>query len=138
MRLLLFYAHHFSYTPYARALDHPAVEEAPSPGRWEECVAVFYHCEEQDRGRETHLARKAAKNVKWLARKFGASTVVLHSFNHLSVSKADPDVALQVVADLEERLRRVGLEVHHTPFGYLNRWSMDVAGESLAKVFKEL
>ncbi len=138
MRLILFYTHRFSFSPYAKSLDHPAVEAEPDPAEYRECVVVFYHCEAHDAGRQVELARKMAKNIKWLARKFGSRLVVLHSFNHLSLSKAAPEVALDIVVDLEQRLKRVGFDVRQTPFGYLNRWSMDVAGESLAKVFKEL
>jgi len=38
---------------------------------------------------------------------------------------------------VKERLQRTGYEVIVTPFGYFNEFKMHVAGDSLAKVFKE-
>ena len=80
---------------------------------------------------------KAAKNLKWLARKVDVDTVTLHSFAHLSDDRADPEAAAPILADLAERLRNVGYTVHHTPWGYFNEFRMHVEGPSLAKVFKE-
>ena len=44
----------------------------------------------------------------------------------------------EVVRDLAERLRKTGYEVAITPFGWFSAWSIDVRGESLAKVFKHI
>jgi len=137
VRLILFFAHRFSFKPFQKTLDDPFAAIDPVPGEYRECVVVFFHCEAHDQGRERELALKSTKNIKWLARKFGTKTVVLHSFNHLSTSKAPPSSARIVADDMKERLERVGFTVHETPFGYLNQWSIDVAGESLAKVYKE-
>jgi hypothetical protein len=43
-----------------------------------------------------------------------------------------------LIKDIKERLFRTGYSITETPFGYLNEWKMHVAGESLAKVFKDL
>jgi hypothetical protein len=64
--------------------------------------------------------------------------VVLHSFNHLSGSKAPADFAAGLVQDARQGLETSGYSVTVTPFGYLNEWKLHVAGASLAKVFKEI
>jgi len=43
-----------------------------------------------------------------------------------------------LAARAAQRLGDTGYEVSATPFGYLNEWKMHVAGESLAKVFKDI
>ena len=63
--------------------------------------------------------------------------VVLHSFNHLSPSKSSPDFAQTILNEAAERLRKNGYYIMITPFGYFNELKMHVAGDSLAKVFKE-
>jgi len=137
VRVILFFANSFSYTPFKKSPDHPLAASDPVPEKFARCVVVFYHCEELDQGREKELAKLLTKNIKWIARKFGTAEVVFHSFNHLSTSKAAPEVAVEIVRDAAMRLERVGFKVHETPFGYLNQWTIDVAGESLAKVYKE-
>ena len=83
------------------------------------------------------MLKKFLKNVKWFARKFDTALVVLHSFNHLSSSKAESSFVRELVAEVETRLQDVGFTVAETPYGYLNEWKMHVPGESLARVFKE-
>ncbi|HFB83508.1 hypothetical protein G4V39_07795 [Thermosulfuriphilus ammonigenes] len=136
MKILLFFAKEFWSSPYARVL--PEAEPPEGPICLKEAVVVFYHLEAEDIGRESSLISKMVKNIKWLAGKFGVKAVLLHSFNHLSSSKAPPDLAVKIIPLVKERLERVGFIVKETPFGYLNEWKIHVAGESLAKVFKEL
>jgi len=101
-------------------------------------VVVFYQVEVEDLERRRKILTKFIKNIKWLAGKFDSNSVVLHSFNHLSNSKAPADFAEGLVQDARQRLERNGYSVTVTPFGYLNEWKLHVAGESLAKVFKEI
>jgi hypothetical protein len=101
-------------------------------------VVVFYQVEAEDVERRGKVLTKLLKNIKWLAGKFESRTVVLHSFNHLSGSKADPGFAEGLIEEVRQRLEQSGFTVGLTPFGYLNEWKIHVAGESLAKVFKDL
>ncbi len=136
MKIIMFFAPEFWWKPYSQVLP-----EAPDPGpenRVERAVVVFYHVEAEDPPREKKVVEKLVKNIKWLARKFGTTQVVLHSFNHLSVSKASPEEGLALIEKAKEKLRRGGFKIYETPFGWLNEWKMHVAGESLAKVFKDL
>lgn len=136
MKLLMFYCPEFWFKPFARTLD--SGEERPEEAEAHQAVVVFYHVEAEDSEKRSSVLTKATKNIKWLARKFGSTKVVLHSFNHLSSSKSDPDLASELVAEIRIRLENVGFQVLETPFGWLNEWRMHVGGESLAKVFKEL
>ncbi len=136
MKLLMFYAPRFWYRTFEKSLDN-----VPDRDEEREClgaVVLFYHVEAGDRERENKVVTKWTKNAKWLARKFATDTVVLHSFNHLSESKAEPEVSRALADRVRQRLERTGFTVIKTPFGYQNEWQMHVSGESLAKVFKSL
>jgi hypothetical protein len=100
-------------------------------------VAVFFHVEAVDEDKRKAVVQKFVKNVKWLAGKFETKSVVLHSFNHLGMSKSSPEFALGVLEEVCSRLERAGYQVLVTPFGYFNEFRMHVAGDSLAKVYKE-
>jgi hypothetical protein len=136
MKLLMFYAHDFWFRPHAKTLEE-APEAEGEDGR-SEAVVIFYQAESEDQGREKKVATKWLKNAKWLAGKFGTQRVVLHSFGHLSSSKASVETARAMTADVRERLESAGYEVLETPFGYLHEWKMHVTGESLGRVFKEI
>ena len=136
MKLLLFYAPSFWFKTFQKVLDE--VPDADLEATFEDAVVVFYQVEAEDMDRGDKVLSKFVKNIKWLAGKFGSKTVVLHSFNHLSLSKAGPEFAGPLIEDARERLERTGYTVGCTPFGYLNEWKMHVAGDSLAKVFKDI
>jgi hypothetical protein len=135
MRLLMFYTHKWWYKTARKSLP-----EAPELTREEEtleAVVVFFHSEQKDEENRKSVVQKFVKNIKWLAGKFESKNVVLHSFNHLGTSKASPEFAGSVLEEVSERLERTGYSVMSTPFGYFNEFDMHVAGDSLAKVYKE-
>ena len=136
MKNILFYAPSFWFKTFEKVLPDVADQDVEKTCR--SAVVVFYQLEGQDVSRRGKVLTKWVKNIKWLAGKYASKTIVLHSFNHLSASKAPPDFALGFVQEAVERLGRTGYHVTVTPFGYLNEWKIHVAGESLAKVFKEL
>ena len=135
MKLLLFFAHDFSYETAARSLATvPDVEKSENI---KDAVVVFFHVEAEDVPRRTGVVQKFVKNVKWLCGKFATRNIVLHSFNHLSSSKADPFFSEELLNEVARRLQRTDFKVMMTPFGYFNEFTIHVAGDSLAKVFKE-
>ena len=136
MKLLLFYAPSFWFKTHQKVLEQ--VPDSERDERFEKAVVVFYQVEEEDVDRRGKVLTKFVKNVKWLAGKFESRAVVLHSFNHLSGSKAGPEFAGPFIEEARGRLERSGYTVGMTPFGYLNEWKLHVAGDSLAKVFKDI
>ncbi len=136
MKLLLFYAPSFWFRTYQKVLEH--VPDQDLETNCHDAVVVFYQIETEDLKRRGKVITKFVKNIKWLAGKFDSNSVVLHSFNHLSKSKAPADFAEKIVQEARDRLEKAGYSVTVTPFGYLNEWKLHVAGESLAKVFKEI
>jgi len=135
MKLLLFYGPYFYYRTARKSL--PDVEDIDRAEEIHNAVVVFFHVEDRDQSNAKSVIQKFVKNVKWLCGKFNTKNVVLHSFNHLSSSKAPPEFAKMVLEEVKQRLQRTGYFVITTPFGYFNEFKLHVAGESLAKVFKE-
>jgi len=135
MKLLMFYTREWWYKTASKTLENaPDIEIEES---MHDAAAIFFHCEAQDEEKYDSVCEKFAKNVKWIAGKFSTKNVVLHSFNHLSSSKSSPDFAKRLLDDVIIRLERAGFTVMQTPFGYFHEFKMHVAGDSLAKVFKE-
>jgi len=135
MRIILFYAPSFWFKTYQKVL--PEVPDHDVEMKTESAVVVFYQAEAEDAEKKGGVVTKLVKNIKWLAGKFNTKTVVLHSFSHLSLSKAPSALTGEIIETAKEKLVRAGYSVIETPFGYLNEWKLHVAGESLAKVYKE-
>jgi hypothetical protein len=136
MKLLLFYAHKWWFKTASKGL--PQAPDIDMEDSLENTVVVFFHAEKEDEEKGKGLLDKLVKNIKWLAGKFGTRNVVIHSFNHLSSSKASPEFSEQIIRQTTERLQNNGYAVMCTPFGYFNEFMIHVGGKSLAKVFKEL
>jgi len=136
MKLLLLYAPDYWLRPFEKNLAE--APDAANEIQTGNAVVALIHAEEKDQTDSGSVVTKAVKNIKWLARKFETAQIVLHSFAHLSSSKAEPLAAEQILQQVAERLRSVGFTVSTTPFGYFNEFRIHVAGPSLAKVFVEI
>ncbi len=134
MKLLMIYASHFGYTPTIKTLDF--VPEVLEGKTYKDVQVAFIQVEKED---EEKIPMKKFMNfVKWLRRKNEFDNIILHSFGHLSESKADPEFTKDVLNKLEEKLIAAGFEVNQTPFGYFLDLDMRAPGYSLARVFKSL
>ena len=75
-------------------------------------------------------------NLKWAARKNNTERIVLHSFTHLSESKASSEIIKQLFNNSENRLKKSNYEVYQTPFGYFLDLDVKAPGNPLARLFK--
>jgi hypothetical protein len=138
VRLLCFQARRFRWKTFEKTL--PDAPDRDVEQEVADALVAFVHAEasDSDPERAASARRQAIKHLKWLANKRGLRTIVLHSFTHLGGDSAAPEDADALLAELAERLAAGGYDTHVTPFGYLHEWSIDVFGESLAKVWKQI
>ena len=135
MKLLIFYVNSFSFETNQRGLE--TAQEVEINNKIENAVIGFIHVEEKDEENSSNVETKLIKNLKWAARKNETNTIILHSFNHLSESSANPDFTKKLFDNAELRLKNSEYEVSQTPFGYFLNIKMDAPGKPLARIFKE-
>lgn len=135
MRILSFLARSFAWQPHSQTLPDAPPAQA---GAANEAVIAFIQVERRDETHRDRAFRQSLKHLKWLANKRSLATIVLHTFTHLGGENADPAFAQTLLLDLAERLGATGYRVELTPFGWFCSWQLDVYGESLAKVYKEI
>lgn len=143
MKLLCFQARHFGWKSFSKTLDQIGgqdVADVNVDDELRDCVVVFAHIESQDEPTDERkrVFKHTLKHVKWLANKRDYKNIVLHSFTHLGGQNASPEFARAFLKELGERLEATDYQVKHTPFGYFCEWQLDVHGESLAKVYKQV
>lgn len=136
MKLLLIYCKKFGYTPTVKTLED-AVEHVSSEA-FENIQTAFIQVEEEDTANEKEVEKKLVKNLKWICGKNNCKEIVLHSFAHLSESKAEPSFTQAFFNRVDERMKNAGYSVHQTPFGYFLDLQVDAPGFSLARVFKNI
>ncbi len=136
MKLLMIFADRFAYRTSLKNW-----EDAPDQNvenELSDVIVAFIQGEAGDVEREKSVREKLVKNLKWLSGKLETRRVVLHSFAHLSESKAPPEFVMELFDKVQAKLENAGYEVHQTPFGYFLDLEMRAPGFSLARVFKNL
>ncbi len=131
------YVDEFSYSPALKNLD--TADEITEGKKFTDCILAFIHVEKSDeeydiRSRE----KKLVNHLKWTARKNNCSKIILHSFAHLSDSKAAAEYTKEMFDLAEERLRNGGYITSQTPFGYFLDLSLKAPGHSLARIWASL
>jgi len=136
MRLLMIYAERFAYRTSVKAVE--SAPEVTEEKVIENVLVGFIHAEEKDEDNISYVETKMIKNLKWAARKNDTKKIVLHSFAHLSGTKASPEITKQLLDNSEKRLQEADYEVYQTPFGYFLDLDLKAPGNSFARLFKEV
>ena len=136
MKLLMIFADRFAYKTSIKTLDSiPDLDETRSI---DHALIGFIQLEEHDSENLSAVETKMIKNLKWAARKNDTEKIVLHSFAHLSESKAPAEITRQMFDSAEARLQKAGYDCSQTPFGYFLDLDLQAPGKSLARIFKEI
>jgi hypothetical protein len=136
MKLLMIYADEFGYKTSMKTLDSvPDLDEEKS---YTNALAGFIQIEHEDEKDLSYIETKLVKNLKWAAGKNNTKTIILHSFAHLSESKANPEITKELFDRVEARLAKSDYEVYQTPFGYFLDLSLQAPGTPLARLFKDI
>ncbi len=137
MKVLIFYTKEFAYTPAQQNLNN-----APDPGgaqSFNNCLLACIQIEESDESKGIRSREKKLVNhLKWAARKNNTNSIILHSFAHLSDSKASVEFTKQLFDDALVRLENADYQVAQTPFGYFLDLKIDAPGFSLARIWADL
>ena len=130
----MIYCKRFAYTPTIKTLDE--FEEVTEGEVFEGALVAFIHAEEKDEEDIKGVETKMVKNLKWAAKKNDTRHVILHSFAHLSNSKADPHFTKELFDRVEARMKNADYQSDQTPFGYFLDLNVEAPGVSQARIFK--
>lgn len=133
MKVLFWYCKTFSWHPAAKALPGASDSEG---GQAVDALVAMVHVEPLDVAADQHTEAAMTKNTKWLAKKWGTKTIVLHAFPHLSQEKATPEAAKLILDRVRVRLEKSGHAVKKTPHGYFLDIGLHAPGNPLASVYK--
>lgn len=137
MKVLIIYTTKFGYTPKTKNVEH--VPDVTKGAEYSEALVAFIQVEESDE-ENTVLSRekKLVNHIKWALRKNNCTKIILHSFAHLSESKATFEFTKQIFDQAEKRLQNAGIETAQTPFGYFLDLDIQAPGFSLARIWATL
>ncbi|WP_320112972.1 threonyl-tRNA synthetase editing domain-containing protein [Draconibacterium orientale] len=137
MKVLVMYIEEFSYQPAQKNLEE--VEEITAGAQFSDSILAFIQVEESDEEKDVKSREKKLVNhLKWTARKNNCKSVILHSFAHLSESKASVEFTKDLFDLAEKRLQNADFTTAQTPFGYFLDLNIKAPGFSLARIWATL
>lgn len=137
MKVLVIFVDEFSYTPAQKTLE--SADDVSAGATFTNSILAFIQVEEGDESYDIKSREKKLVNhLKWTARKNNCNKIILHSFAHLSDSKASVEYTRQIFDEAEKRLQNAGFETEQTPFGYFLDLNIKAPGYSLARIWASL
>lgn len=137
MKVLCMFVDEFSYFPQQKNLQD--TEEVLTGKQFSKAILSFIQVEQTDEENDLKSREKKLVNhLKWVARKNETNSVILHSFAHLSESKASPEFTKELFNEAEKRLLNAGYSVAQTPFGYFLDLNIKAPGVSKARIWASL
>ncbi|WP_372648658.1 threonyl-tRNA synthetase editing domain-containing protein [Draconibacterium sp.] len=137
MKVLVMYVDEFSYQPAEKNLEE--VEDITEGAQFSDSILAFIQVEESDEEKDVKSREKKLVNhLKWTARKNNCKSVILHSFAHLSESKASVEFTKELFDLAEKRLQNADFTTAQTPFGYFLDLNIKAPGFSLARIWATL
>lgn len=137
MKILTLFVDEFSYFPQQKNLEN--AEEILEGGQFSKAILSFIQVEQTDEENDIKSREKKLVNhLKWVARKNETNSIILHSFAHLSESKASTEFTKVLFNEAEKRLQNAGYSVAQTPFGYFLDLNIKAPGFSLARIWASL
>ena len=131
------YVNEFAYEPSQKNID--SAEEINDGALFKDSILAFIQVEESDEEKDVKSREKKLVNhLKWTSRKNNCKSVILHSFAHLSESKASVEFTKELFDLAEQRLQNAGFSTAQTPFGYFLNLKIDAPGFSLARIWATL
>ncbi len=136
MRILTIHADYIEVTPMKKAIkDAEDIKEKGSK-RYDEVLVVFTSVEEGDE--DVALSSKAlAKAVFDVAKQVKTDNILLYPLVHLTSKPSAPRVAVKVLEKTEELLKKDGLKVGHSPFGWYKGYTLKCKGHPLSELSRE-
>ena len=137
MKVMVMYVDEFGYTPAQKNLE--SAVEVTEGTTFYDSILAFIQVEAEDEEYDVKSREKKLVNhLKWTARKNDCKKIVLHSFAHLSDSKASVEFTKELFDQAEKRLQNGGYETAQTPFGYFLDLNLKAPGHSLARIWATL
>ncbi|BAI60479.1 truncated threonyl-tRNA synthetase [Methanocella paludicola SANAE] len=132
MRILAIHASHISWRATKKAKF--AEEITKKDGSMDGCVVLFSCVEKQDEVEPARVVEGATREIRKRLGMLKVNKVVVFPFAHLTSALGRPEIALQVLKDLEKSLAGHGYEVERAPFGWYKEYDLKSTGHPLSEL----
>jgi len=138
MKVLFLHVDYIKFKPLKKALKNPPeLTEKEKKGQNVKDALVAMISVEKSDSDVKKVVSELAKNVKDIAEQIKAKNVVLYPYAHLSSNLSSPEIAVKVLEEAEEKLKKE-FKVSRAPFGYYKEFELKVKGHPLSELSREI
>lgn len=138
MKILMLHVDYFKSTVAKRG--RAKIFEEPSSKNMEvkESLLVLINVEKQDENNPEGISKKTVDEIAKHGHNLKVYNIVLHPFAHLFGEPSKPEVAVEIIRQMEKNLLQRGFRVARTPFGWFNTWELRTKGHPLSRVARKI
>ncbi len=132
MRMLQLHSNYIEYRPVEKEIA--SAEECEDKScRLDEVVVLFTAVETGD---TAETARKAIDGLKEYLDRIKSARILIYPYAHLSTDLASPADAFNVLREMEQYAKGLGIETYRAPFGWCKEFCISIKGHPLAEHFR--
>jgi len=137
MRLVTLHSDSIEIEPKMKAIKD-AEDFKKGKLSFKECLVVLTAVEKIDESDVEASAKKAAEEIKKVAKDVKTNSIVLYPYAHLSSDLSNPKIAQQGITLIEELLKKEKYDVAHAPFGWYKAFTISVKGHPLSELSRSV
>ncbi|AXV40109.1 threonine--tRNA ligase [Methanobacterium sp. BAmetb5] len=138
MRILLIHSDHLKYQTKSKTRIAEEIGEEKKKGQFENALVAFTAVEKEDEKNPTAVVDNAVKEIMDVAGKVKAENIVIYPYAHLSSSLGAPDIAKEILANMESALLSRDLPVSRVPFGWYKAFEVSCKGHPLSELSRSI
>lgn len=136
MKLLIVHADYINYQVKKRTKFAENIEMERRAGGMRNALIIFACVEKVDG--ETNVVEKTVGEIKDVASKVKTKNITLFPFAHLSEDLASPFCAVELLTQVEAKLKEDGFLVVRVPFGWYKTFEFRSKGHPLAVLSRSI
>jgi threonyl-tRNA synthetase len=133
MKILLIHSDFIEFEPKKKAIES-AEDIEKGKTRIDDCLVVFCSTEKDDK---EGVSVNAVKEIKDVAEQVKTKKIVLYPFVHLTTKPGSPSLALVILKEMEQELKK-DFKVQRAPFGWYKSFDIKCKGHPLAELSREI
>lgn len=138
MRILLIHSDYLKYKTKSKTRIAEKIPEDKKQGEYENALVVFTAVEKEDEKNPDIIVENAINEIKDVFGKVGAEIVAVYPYAHLSSSLSSPDMAKQILTNMETGLANLGVNVKRVPFGWYKSFEVACKGHPLSELSRTI
>lgn len=136
MKILAIHSDYLNFEPKKKAIKS-AEDVEKMEVKVKECLVVFTAVEKTDQKNETEAVDNYIKEIGDIAKQVKANKIVLYPYAHLSSNLSNPEFAVNVLKNAENKLKK-NYDITRAPFGWYKSFEIKCKGHPLSELSREI